>query len=89
MALERQRIEEIRGEYRRHETDTGSSELQIALLSADIRALTEHMKKHKKDYHSRRGLMRKVGIRNRLMKYLMRTDPATYRRVVDQLGLRG
>ena len=70
MALEREQREEIRGTHRRHEKDSGSSELQIAMLTADIRALTEHMKKHKKDFHSRRGLMRKVGIRNRLMKYL-------------------
>ncbi|PIE23122.1 MAG: 30S ribosomal protein S15 [Planctomycetota bacterium] len=89
MALERQQIEEIRTQYRRHEKDTGSSELQIATLTADIRALTEHMKRHKKDFHSRRGLMRKVGIRNRLMRYLARKDAAAYKRIVAQLGIRG
>lgn len=75
-------------DYRVHETDSGSPEVQIALLTADIRRLTEHMKLHRKDYHSRQGLLKKVNRRNKLLAYLNRTAHARYRQVVEKLELR-
>ena len=75
-------------EHRTHDTDSGSPEVQIALLTADIQALTEHMKVHRKDYHSRRGLLQKVSRRNKLLAYLNRTAHGRYRAIVDKLGLR-
>jgi small subunit ribosomal protein S15 len=74
--------------YRRHESDTGSAEVQIALLTERITQLSEHLKVHTKDFHSRRGLLKVVGQRRRLLAYLERTDIATYRRLVETLGLR-
>ena len=71
-----------------HPTDTGSPEVQIALLTERINQLTEHLTAHKKDLHSRRGLLKMVGQRRGLLTYLMRSDPAKYRQVVDNLGLR-
>lgn len=73
---------------RRSKTDTGSPEVQIANLSTRIKDLTEHLKLHKKDNHSRRGLLQMVGQRKRLLEYLRRTNPATYTQVVSKLGLR-
>jgi small subunit ribosomal protein S15 len=74
--------------YRQHETDTGSPEVQIALLSQRIEYLTEHFKVHKKDHHSRRGLLKLVGQRRRLLDYLKRSSVDRYRTVVSSLNLR-
>ena len=71
-----------------HETDTGSPEVQIAILTARINELTEHFKIHKKDHHSRRGLLKMVGTRRRLLNYLMKNDIARYRATIERLGLR-
>ncbi|MGD9253210.1 MAG: 30S ribosomal protein S15 [Holophagae bacterium] len=76
-------------EFRTHPTDTGSPEVQIALLTRRIQYLTEHFKVYKKDYHSRRGLLRLVGRRRRLLEYLKNKDITRYRQLVQQLGLRG
>ncbi|MGM0470677.1 MAG: 30S ribosomal protein S15 [Bacillota bacterium] len=75
--------------YGRHENDTGSSEVQIALLTAQIEELTEHLKDHKQDHNSRRGLLKKVGKRKRLLEYLRDNDIEIYRELVADLGLRG
>jgi len=79
---------EIVSQYGRHQRDTGSTEIQIALLTARINHLTEHLKVHKKDHASRRGLLMMVGRRNRLLRYLARTKPASYRQLISRLGLR-
>jgi small subunit ribosomal protein S15 len=76
-------------EYRTHPTDTGSPEVQVALLTRRIQFLTDHFKAHKKDYHSRRGLLRLVGRRRRLLEYLKAKDITRYRKLVEQLELRG
>ena len=76
------------GEHRLHETDTGSPEVQIALLTARINELNEHLKVHKKDHHSRRGLLKLVGSRKRLQAYLRDNDVERYRAVNARLGLR-
>lgn len=89
MALLKEKKREIIERYRRDEKDTGSPEVQIAILTAEIRELTEHLKIHKHDYHSRRGLMQKVGRRRRLMRYLKREDPVRYRQLIESLGIRG
>jgi len=81
--------ESIIDEYRTHPKDTGSPEVQIALLTRRIQFLTEHFKSFKKDYHSRRGLLRLVGRRRRLLEYLKSKDITRYRKLVEQLGLRG
>jgi len=78
----------ILGKYSRHAGDTGSPEVQVALLTQRINQLSEHLKLHAKDFHSRRGLLKMVGKRRRLLTYLERTDIAAYRRMVDELGLR-
>jgi len=75
-------------EYRMHETDTGSPEVQVAILSRQISELTEHLKMHKKDHHSRRGLLMKVGRRRRLLNYLKKEDVERYRMLIKKLGLR-
>ncbi len=80
--------EEIIKEYATHEGDTGSPEVQVALLTARINHLTEHLKVHKKDDHSRRGLFKMVGQRRGLLKYLERTDIERYRSLIERLGLR-
>ena len=82
------RKEEILSQYQRHDGDTGSAEVQIALLTARINHLTEHLKAHKKDHASRRGLLRMVGKRNSLLKYLVQTDSTRYHKVIAALGLR-
>lgn len=74
--------------YRAAENDTGSSRVQIAILTDRINYLNDHFRVHKKDHHSRRGLLRMVGRRRRLLKYMKRTDVDGYRRVVQELGLR-
>ncbi len=75
-------------EYRQHENDTGSPEVQVALLTQRITYLTEHFKVHKKDHHSRRGLLKLVGQRRRLLDYLKRSDVERYRKVIASLGIR-
>ncbi len=80
--------EEIITQYKTHDTDTGSPEVQIALLSDRINHLTEHFKVHKKDFHSRRGLLKLVGQRRRLLDYLKKKDLKRYRTIVKSLGLR-
>ncbi|MHB8771449.1 MAG: 30S ribosomal protein S15 [Syntrophales bacterium] len=79
---------EIIDGYQLHEKDTGSPEVQIALLSARIEYLTEHFKTHKKDHHSRRGLLKLVGQRRRLLDYVKNKDVERYRNVIQRLGLR-
>jgi small subunit ribosomal protein S15 len=78
----------IVAEYRTHEGDSGSPEVQIALLTHDIKKLTEHMKVHRKDFHSRRGLLLKVGRRSKLLRYLNRVEHDRYIAITDKLGLR-
>ncbi len=75
-------------EYRLHEEDSGSPEVQVALLTQRIQRLTEHLQEHRKDYHSRRGLMQMVGQRRRLLSYLNREDPGRYKALITRLGLR-
>jgi small subunit ribosomal protein S15 len=75
-------------DFRRHETDTGSTDVQVALLTQRINELTEHFKTHTKDHHSRRGLLKMVGQRRRLLDYLKRTDIDRYRSALERLGLR-
>jgi small subunit ribosomal protein S15 len=74
--------------YRMHENDRGSSPVQVALLTARINDLTSHFRKHKKDHHSRRGLLMMVGQRRRLLDYMKRTDVKAYRALIEDLGLR-
>ncbi|MCK5379301.1 MAG: 30S ribosomal protein S15 [Acidobacteria bacterium] len=81
--------EEIIGDFKIHTNDTGSPEVQIALLTKRIQYLTEHFKSFKKDFHSRRGLLRLVGRRRRLLDYLKGKDITRYRTLVERLGLRG
>ena len=76
------------GEHRLHETDTGSPEVQIALLTERINHLTQHMKEHKHDYHSQRGLLMLVGRRRRLLDYVRKNDVERYRAIIARLGLR-
>ena len=88
MALEADVKKAIIEEYATHPGDTGSPEVQIALLTKRIKDLTEHLKEHKHDHHSRRGLLLLVGQRRRLLNYLQKTDIARYRSIVERLGLR-
>jgi small subunit ribosomal protein S15 len=80
--------EEIIEKFRLHENDRGSAPVQIALLTARINELTDHFRTHKKDHHSRRGLLMMVGKRRRMLDYLKRTDLERYRKLIDALGLR-
>ena len=80
--------EEIIQEHRTHEDDTGSPEVQVAVLTRRIAHLTEHLREHKHDYHSRRGLLKMVGRRRRLLKYLQKKDVERYRALIATLGLR-
>ncbi len=80
--------ERIITEYRRHERDNGSPEVQVALITKRIEYLTEHFKSHAKDHHSRRGLLMLVGQRRRLLEYLRQKDVARYRALIERLGLR-
>ncbi len=89
MSLPKEVVAEIVAEHARGEGDTGSPEVQIALLSRRISDLTEHLKTHKKDHHTRRGLLKLVGQRRRLLRYLKETDIERYRALVSKLGLRG
>ena len=83
--MEKQKIVE---QFRLHEKDTGSPEVQIALLTERINYLTEHFKKHKKDHHSRQGLLKLVSLRRSLLDYLKRNDTERYRTLIEQLGIR-
>ncbi|MFQ3548173.1 MAG: 30S ribosomal protein S15 [Armatimonadota bacterium] len=88
MALLKENKSEIIENFKTHEGDTGSPEVQIALLTSRINQLTEHLKQHKKDHHSRRGLLMLVGQRRRLLNYLSNNDIERYRSIVAKLGLR-
>lgn len=88
MTLSKAEKDVVISEYRLHENDTGSPEVQIALLTTRIEQLTEHLKAHKHDEHSRRGLLKLVGQRRRHLSYLSRKDNARYREILQRLGLR-
>lgn len=88
MPLLKEKKSSIIGEYQIHEGDTGSPEVQIALLTHRINQLTEHLKLHRKDHHSRRGLLKMVGQRKRLLDYLRNKDMGRYRTIISKLGLR-
>ena len=88
MALSTEQKKEILSEYGLHETDTGSAEAQIAMLSKRISDLTAHLKEHKHDHHTRRGLLGLVGKRRRLLRYLQTVDINRYRSLIERLGLR-
>ena len=86
--MTKERKQEIINQYRRDEKDTGSCEVQIAILTEEIKELTEHLKVHTHDHHSRRGLLRKVGQRRSMLNYLAKKDVQRYRDIVSKLGLR-
>lgn len=88
MALEKEAKQNIIGEYKQHTSDTGSPEVQIAILSNRINYLTEHFKVHGKDHHSRRGLLKLVGQRRKLLDYLKTSDRSRYEKLIERLGLR-
>ena len=88
MAISNEKKNEIMKKYARHEGDTGSAEVQIAVLTADINELNDHIRSHKKDYASQRGLMKKIGHRRNLLAYLRKTDIQRYRDLIKSLGLR-
>ena len=88
MSLTKEQKSELIGKYGRSGTDTGSAEVQVAMLTERINELTEHLRSHKKDHHSRRGLLKLVGKRRRLLKYLERNDLDAYRSLVAELDLR-
>jgi len=88
MALTKEAKTGVIRQYRRHDSDSGSPEVQIAVLTNRITYLTEHFKFHKKDHHSRRGLLELVGRRRRLLNYLQRIDVARYRAMLERLGIR-
>jgi small subunit ribosomal protein S15 len=88
MATEKETKEKLVGDYRTHDADTGSSQVQIALLTQRINELTEHFKVHKKDNHSRRGLLKMVSRRRKLLDYLKRRDIEQYHHIIERLGLR-
>ncbi|RIM08286.1 30S ribosomal protein S15 [Staphylococcus chromogenes] len=88
MAISQERKNELIKEYRTHETDTGSPEVQIAILTAEITALNDHLRTHKKDHHSRRGLLKMVGRRRHLLNYLREKDIQRYRELIKSLGIR-
>ncbi|HWO70667.1 MAG TPA: 30S ribosomal protein S15 [Actinomycetota bacterium] len=88
MALTKERKSEIIRDFRRSDADTGSTEVQVAVLTHRIQELTEHLKTHRKDHHSRRGLLQMVGRRRRLLEYLKREDIERYRELISRLGLR-
>jgi len=88
MSLAKAAKQEIMTDYRLHATDTGSPEVQVALLTARINQLQEHLRQHKKDFHSRRGMLMMIGRRQRLLDYLSTVDIDRYRGVIQRLGLR-
>ncbi|NLB82720.1 MAG: 30S ribosomal protein S15 [Synergistaceae bacterium] len=86
--LEKEQKQGIISDYRTHTVDTGSPEVQVAMLTQRIRDLTEHLKVHTKDFHSRRGLLKMVGTRRKLLRYLREKDFSRYRTLIERLGLR-
>lgn len=88
MAISQEKKNKIIAKYARHEGDTGSAEVQIAVLTADINEINEHLRVHRKDFHSQRGLMKKIGHRRNLLAYLRKTDVQRYRDLIKSLGLR-
>ncbi|MBS4207577.1 30S ribosomal protein S15 [Bacillus sp. N9] len=88
MAISQERKNEIINQFKIHESDTGSPEVQIAVLTEDINNLNDHLRTHKKDHHSRRGLMKMVGRRRNLLTYLRNKDVQRYRELINRLGLR-
>jgi small subunit ribosomal protein S15 len=86
--LSQEKKEEIIDKFQKHEDDTGSSQVQIAILTAEIKELSEHLEEHPKDHSSRRGLLKKVGKRRRLLKYLKEEDPEKFNWVAEELDLR-
>jgi len=88
MAITQERKQQIIDQYKTHENDTGSPEVQIAILTENIQNLTEHLRDHKKDHHSRRGLLKMVGQRRRLLAYLKNKDVQRYSALIEKLGLR-
>ncbi|MBW4603433.1 MAG: 30S ribosomal protein S15 [Calothrix sp. FI2-JRJ7] len=89
MALTQQRKQEIITQYQVHETDTGSSDVQVAMLTARIMRLSEHLQGNKKDHSSRRGLLKLIGQRKRLLSYIMQEDRERYQALIARLGIRG
>ena len=88
MALSKEVKADIVKKFAKNEKDTGSAEVQIAILTEEIKVLTEHSKEHKHDFHSRRGLLKKVGQRRSMLNYLLKTDVTRYRKLIKELGLR-
>ena len=88
MSITAERKSEVIGEFKQTENDTGSPEVQVAILTSRITTLTDHFKEHKKDNHSRRGLLKMVSRRRRLLDYLKRKDQARYENLIKRLGLR-
>ncbi|WP_038059820.1 30S ribosomal protein S15 [Pseudothermotoga hypogea] len=88
MLVDKEQKQQIIEQFRINEKDTGSVEVQIALLTARINHLTEHLKAHPKDFHSRRGLMKMVGRRRKMLRYLKRANPESYRNLIEKLNLR-
>jgi len=88
MAITNERKKEIIDEFKTHEHDTGSSEVQIAVLTEEINVLNDHLNRHKRDHHSRRGLLKKVGRRRNLLNYLRKKDISSYRNLIQKLCLR-
>ncbi|MEK5443085.1 MULTISPECIES: 30S ribosomal protein S15 [unclassified Fredinandcohnia] len=88
MAITQERKNEIISEYKTHDNDTGSPEVQIAVLTEQINKLNDHLRTHKKDHHSRRGLLKMVGKRRNLLTYLRNKDVTRYRELINKLGLR-
>lgn len=88
MAITKERKNELINEYKTHENDTGSPEVQIAVLTEEINNLNNHLREHKKDHHSRRGLLKMVGRRRHLLNYLRDKDITRYRELISKLGLR-
>ncbi len=89
MALLQEKKQEIISSYQVHETDTGSVEVQVAMLTEKINRLSKHLQANKKDYSSRRGLLRMIGQRKRLLAYLVKQDATRYRELISKLGIRG
>lgn len=89
MALLQERKQELITSYQVHETDTGSADVQVAMLSDRISALSQHLQKNKKDYSSRRGLLKMIGRRKRLLSYIQKQDNDRYRALITRLGIRG
>ena len=88
MALTKEEKQAIIKKFAKNDKDTGSTEVQIAILTEEIKNLTEHLKEHQHDFHTRRGLLKKVGQRRSLLNYLFKTDVTRYRKIVSDLGLR-